>query len=112
MIHQKWSVDQDVYEYITAFDPADCSRRLICNAATGDEQFQDVESVLEILPKDGDHISIELRKLSNQLMTAKKFGEMFTNVRACETTFKCPLSGFQYKDMMKNKNDSLNLNFI
>ena len=94
------------------YDPADCSRRLICNVATGDDQFQDAQYALDILPKNGDRIPLQLKKLSNQLITAKKFGEIFTNVRACENTFKCPLSGFQYKEMMKNKNHSLNSNLI
>ena len=43
-----------------------------------------------------------MRKLANQLLTAKKFGEMFKSVDACETTFKCPLSGFEYQEIINN----------
>jgi hypothetical protein len=65
-----------------------------------------------MLPKEGDEIPIQLKKLSNQLLTAKKLGETFKSIETCETTFKCPLSGFQYKEILNSNNDSINNNHV
>lgn len=108
----KWHLEREAYEYITTIDPADCSRRLICDAATGEKEFEEFKSILYMLPKEGDEIPIQLRKLSNQLLTAKKFGETFTSIETCERTFKCPLSGFQYKKILNSNNAYMNNNLV
>ena len=65
-----------------------------------------------MLPKEGDEIPIQLRKLSNQLLTAKKYGETFKSIETCETTFKCPISGFGYKEILNSNINSINNNHI
>ena len=105
-------MEKNVHDYITRFDPSDCTRRLICDAATGRKETFALKNVLEILPKDDDEIPQHLRKLANQLITAKKYGELLRSVESCETTFKCPLSGFQFKQLMTPSDHYLHSNMI
>ena len=98
-------MDEHTLEYITKIDPSDCIRRLICDVSTGDNDFMALGNILNILPKEGARVPPHLKKLSNQLRTAKKFGKEFKDVRACEATFKCPLSGNDFKEMMEHDED-------
>ena len=69
---------------------------MICEASTGNEDF---ENILKFLPKEAGRIPPHLKKFSNQLRAAKKFGVHFKDVKACKTKFKCTLSN----EEMKNK---------
>ena len=64
-------LERSGHDYITRFNPSDCTRRLICYAATGRKETIALKNVLEILPKDDEEIPQPLRKLANQLITAK-----------------------------------------
>ena len=52
------------------------------------------------LPKEVEKIPPHLKKLSNQLRAAKKFGIHLKDVKACKTKFKCPLSNEEMKKMI------------
>ena len=112
MATNKWQLEKGVHDYITRFDPSDCTRSLICDAATGRKETSALKNVLEILPKDDDEIPQPLRKLANQLITAKKYGELRKSVDFRETTSKCPLSGFQFKQLMTPSDHYLYSNMI
>lgn len=100
--NEVWYLDEPTFDYITRIDPSDCVRRLICDVSTGHNDFLALANILNLLPKQGAKIPLQFKKLSNQLKTAEKFGRQFKNVQACETTFKCPLSGYDFQEMMNN----------
>ena len=95
-------MDENTLEYITRIDPSDCIRRLICDVSTGHSDYVTLENILKILPREGARVPIHLKKLSTQLKTAQKFGNQFKDIQACEVTFKCPLSGNEFKEMMEH----------
>ena len=95
-------MDENTLEYVTRIDPSDCIRRLICDVSTGNKDFVPMENILRILPKQGARVPPHLKKLSNQLQTAQKFGNLYKDINKCEETFKCPLSGEEFKEMMKH----------
>ena len=97
-------MDEATFDYVTRIDPNDCVRRLICDVSTGKNDFLALGNILNILPKVDAKIPLRLKKLSNQLKTAEKFGRKFRNIQACEAAFKCPLSGEDFKEMMGNDN--------
>ena len=80
----------------------DCIRRLVCDVSTGNKYFVVLENILKILPKQEARVPSHLKKLSNQLLTAQKYGQLYKDVNACEAAFKCPLSGKEFKDMMEH----------
>ena len=105
-------MDNATFDYMTRIDPSDCVRRVICDVSTGNNDFQELATVLNILPKEGVKIPLQLKRLSNQLKTAQKYGEQFKSIRACETAFKSPLSGYELKDLMGNDDGSLENNLL
>ena len=107
-MQEVWGLDQATFDYITRFDPSDCTRRIICDVSTGKNDFIAFANVLNILPKEGAKIPLPLKKLSNQLITAEKFGKQFKSIQACETAFKCPLSGIEFREMVQNNNNEDN----
>ena len=102
ILQEVWSMDETTLDYITTIDPSDCIRRLICDVSTGHKDFMALENILKILPKEGARVPTHLKKLSTQLKTAQKFGNQFKDIQVCETTFKCPLSGIDFKEMTEN----------
>ena len=73
---------------------------MICLSSTGNKDSIEFENILKILPKEVEKIPPHLKKLSNQLQAAKKFGIQFNDVKACKTKFKCPLSNEEMKKMI------------
>lgn len=73
---------------------------MICQSSTGNKDSIEFENILKILPKEVEKIPPHLKKLSNQLRAAKKFGIQFKDVEACKTKFKCPLSNEEMKKMI------------
>ena len=105
-------MDNATFDYITRIDPNDCVRRIICDVSTGHNDYLELANILNILPKEGAKVPVQLKRLSNQLKTAQKYGEQFKNVQACETAFKCPLSGYEFKEIMGNDNGPQDNNFL
>ena len=105
-------MDNATFDYITRIDPNDCVRRIICDVSTGHNDYLELANILNILPKEGAKVPVQLKRLSNQLKTAQKYGEQFKSVRACETAFKCPLSGYEFKEIMADEDISLENNLL
>ena len=75
---------------------------MVCDVSTGNKDFVVLENILKILPKEGARVPSHLKKLSNQLRTAQKYGQLYKDINACEAAFKCPLSGEEFKDIMEH----------
>ena len=73
---------------------------MICETSTGNNDSIEFENILKVLPKEVERVPPHIRKLSNQLRDAQKFGIQFKDVKACKTKFKCPISNEELEKMI------------
>ena len=85
--------------------PSNCIQRLICEISIGNKDSIEFDYILKVLPKKFERVPPHLKKFSNQLRAAEKFGIQFKDDRLCKLRFKCPLSNEEMKKMMGYEGD-------
>ena len=79
---------------LSASEPAQCYRRLICDLATGQMAKSENDIIVNLFDKD---TAIESPKF--EFATAAKLGKSHKNVAACELRYSCPLTGEQIQGL-------------
>ena len=92
---------QQIKEILRAIENVEinqCFERLFCDIASGENDFETLSPILNVLSSNED-IASPYRKKYLQLKKAEQLGAHFQSIRICEISFRCPTTGV---DIMNN----------
>jgi len=89
----------DSFNVMRNSDPSDCSERIICIIAIGENEYSMMSPLMNFVSDNEDQfVSEELKQFSSNLKVAKKIGQAGRNIETCQDLFKCPFTG---EEMLK-----------
>lgn len=92
----------NMFELMVKTDPSECYQRLICEAASGENQFESLHPFLNFASSTEDlFVPSQFSEFSGKLKLAKKFGEDSKNPETCENEYQCPFTGLEMNAAMK-----------
>ena len=98
------NIISSMFELMVKTDPAECYQRLICEAASGENQFESLHPFLNFASSAEDlFVPSRFMDYSGKLKLAKQFGEDSGNHETCENEYQCPFTGLEINDAIKEK---------
>ena len=93
-----------MFELMMRTDPNECYEKLICEAATKEDEFESLHPFLNFASNTEDlFVPKSFLSYSKKLKAAKRLGEGSGNHEACEDEYQCPFTGMEMNNAMKEK---------